>query len=243
VAGGRIAGADDPPPAERFADGAPVTIAGSSVDLTGRGLHAAGGAGGSHDLVRFLRPPAIDAATLRTGAGRSFGPGGAFATRVYLDSWYVIGPFPGDAANPMATVFPPEEGVDLDGAYRGLGGRLLTWRFASRGFYPFVMPDRSDHAVYYAYTEIRLDRARDLWLSIASDDDSMLWIDGRLAWTSEPGDKPWYRPPFYLRDEQVASLALAEGHRRVHLERGRHALLVKVFNDVDRCFFSVVVAP
>jgi hypothetical protein len=29
----------------------------------------------------------------------------------------------------------------------------------------------------------------------------------------------------------------------VHLEPGRHRLLVKLFNDRDRAFFSVVLAP
>jgi hypothetical protein len=139
------------------------------------------------------------------------GAGGAFANRIYVDSWYLIGPFEAAGADPLATVHPPEESIDLEGSYRGLGGQVLGWHYASRGFYPFIPPDRAERAVYYAYTELRVDEDRDLWLSLAADDDSMLWLDGRLIWRSERRDKPWYRPPYYLPDEQVASLALSEG--------------------------------
>jgi hypothetical protein len=171
------------------------------------------------------------------------GPGGAYATRVYLDSWYLLGPFAAERRNALQTVYPPEEHVDLDGTYTGLDGRTLTWQYASRGFDPFIPPDRAERAVYYATTELRVDEGRDVWLAIAADDDSMLWLDGRLVWASAPGDKPWYRPPYYLPDEQVASLALAEGHRRVHLSPGTHRLLLKLVNDRERTFFSVVLAP
>jgi hypothetical protein len=213
---------------------APVRVPGSSLDLTG--------AGGQGEPVA-ARSGGIDLAAVRSGAGRVIGPGGPFANRVYFDSWYVIGPFEAQGDDPFETAYPPEESVDLEGSYRGQGGRLLTWRYASRGFYPFVPPERAERAVYYAYTELRLDQARDLWLSLAADDDSMLWLDGRLVWHSERRDKPWYHPPYYLPDEQVASLALVEGERKVRLEAGVHRLLLKLYNDRDRAFFSVVAAP
>jgi hypothetical protein len=241
VDGGWIARADDLAPIA----GASVIVPGGSLDLTGKSKHEVGTSSttGETNVIRHLQPSQVDPATLRTGAGRVIGPGGVFATRVYLDSWYVIGPFPAEGRAPIDTVHPPEEDVDLDGVYRGLDGRTVTWQYASRGFYPFIPPDREERAVYYAYTELRLDEARDVWLDIAADDDSKLWLDGRQIWTGAPGDKPWFRPPYYLPDEQVASLALAEGHRRVHLASGTHRLLVKLFNDRDRAFFSVVLAP
>lgn len=213
---------------------APVRVPGGSLDLTG--------AGGNGEAAAVHRGE-IDLAAVRTGAGRVIGAGGTFANRVYLDSWYVIGPFEARGEDALETVYPPEENVDLEGSYRGEDGRLLTWRYASRGFYPFIPPDRAERAVYYAYTELRLQEGRDLWLSLAADDDSMLWLDGRLVWRSERRDKPWYRPPYYLPDEQVASLALAEGERKVRLEAGVHRLLLKLYNDRDRTFFSVVAAP
>lgn len=241
VDGGWIAKADDLAPIA----GTSVIVPGGSLDLTGKSKNLVGTSTttGDTNLVRHLQPSAVDPDTLRTGAGRVIGPGGAYATRVYLDSWYVIGPFAATGPQPIDSVHPPEEDVDLDGVYAGLAGRSVSWRYASRGFYPFIPPDREERAVYYAYTELSIDEPRDVWLDIAADDDSKLWLDGRQIWTGAPGDKPWFRPPYYLPDEQVASLALAEGHRRVHLEPGRHRLLVKLFNDRDRAFFSVVLAP
>ena len=59
---------------------------------------------------------------------------------------------------------------------------------------------------------------------------------------SAAGDKPWYHPPYYLRDELVGSLSLAEGQRRVHLDAGVHRLLFKLHDDSDHAFFSVVLS-
>lgn len=239
VAGGRVAKPDDPPPDATRDGGLPVTPAGVNLDLTSP--HG----GARHDGIAYVDPPAIVPATLRTGAGRRFGPGGAYATRVYLDTWYVLGPFDATGEQPLETPLAPEEdpAVDLDAAYRGKDGKVLRWRYASRGFYPFLPPTSDEHATWYAWTELMVDKDRDVWLDIGADDHSKLWLDGRQVWVSAPVDKPWYRPPYYLPDEQVASLALAEGHRRVHLRRGRHQLLLKLVNDRDKTFFSVVVAP
>ena len=215
---------------------AAVRIPGSSLDLTGRAEDA------QHTFVRYASPPTVDLATLRTGAGRVFGAGGAYAERIYLDTWYVIGPFAGKGEESQQAGYPPEDDVDLDAAYPGPEGRTLTWRFTSRGFYPFVPPDRRLDAVYYAYTEIRVDDDRDVWFSLAADDDSMMWLDERLVWVSSPGDKPWYHPPYYARDELVGSLSLAEGRRRVHLAAGVHRLLFKLCNVDGHPFFSVVLS-
>ncbi|HYP34143.1 MAG TPA: hypothetical protein VES00_19910 [Burkholderiaceae bacterium] len=235
VEGGKIADEKDSGPRDLSAD-FPLTARGGAIDL------ARAPVPGSHDLVHYVDAPAVDPAAVRTGSGRMFGAGGTFATRVYIDSWYVIGPFEGRHESSIDTVYPPEEDVDLDGAYRGQGGQVLTWKYASRGFYPFIPPGVADNAVYYATTELRVDEERDVWLTIAADDDSKMWLDGRLVWVGALGDKPWLHYPYFFRDEDVASLSLSEGRRRVHLARGPHRLLFKLSNDTERAFFSVVVS-
>ncbi len=215
---------------------AAVRIPGNSLDLTGNAED------GHHELVRYAAPPAVASATLHTGAGRVFGVGGAYAERVYLDTWYVIGPFAGKGDESMQAGYPPEDDVDLDAAYPGPEGRTLTWRFTSRGFYPYIPPDRRADSVYFAWTELRVDADQDVWLTIAADHDSMMWLDERLVWVSSAGDKPWYHPPYYLRDELVGSLSLAEGQRRIHLSAGVHRLLFKLSSESDRPFFSVVLS-
>ena len=212
-----------------------VRIPGSSLDLTGNAED------GKHQFVRYASPPAVDVSALHTAAGRVFGAGGTYAERVYLDTWYVIGPFAGKGDESLQAGYPPEDDVDLDAAYPGPEGRTLSWRFTSRGFYPFVPPDRRADSVYYAYTELRVDEDRDVWVAIAADADSEMWLDERLVWVSSPGDKPWYHPPFYLRDELVGSLSLTEGQRRVHLDAGVHRLLFKLCNADGHPFFSVVL--
>ena len=215
---------------------AAVRIAGNSLDLTGNAED------GRHALVRYAAPPTVDVASLRTGAGRVFGAGGAYAERVYLDTWYVIGPFAGKGDESMQAAYPPEDDIDLDAVYPGPEGRTLAWRFTSRGFYPFIPPDRRADGVYYAWTELRVADDQDVWLAVAADHDSMMWLDERLVWVGAPGDKPWYRQPYYLRDELVGSLSLAEGQRRVHLSAGVHRLLFKLHEDGDHPFFSVVLS-
>ena len=133
-------------------------------------------------------------------------------------------------------------GIWVIGALSVLMITVAIERFHRFRMSAIVPPDRRADSVYYAYTELRLDEDRDVWIAIAADDDSKMWLDERLVWISSPGDKPWYHPPYYLRDELVGSLALTEGQRRVHLSAGVHRLLFKLYNKDDRTFFSVVLS-
>jgi hypothetical protein len=232
-----------PPGGRPDASGAGPGAGGPAAQAAADGAVVVRAADARHTHAPYVPATHRETAAVHVAAGRLFGPGGSFANRVYLDSWYVIGPFPGNGAYSLDRVYPPEEDIDLDGAYPGSNGAALRWHFRSRGFYPFVPPDIAADAVYYAYTEIRVDHDSDVTLSIGADDDSKMWVDEELVWVSKPMDKPWYRPPYYMRDELVASMGLVEGQRRVHLARGVHRILFKLYNAEDRTFFSVVVSP
>jgi hypothetical protein len=212
----------------------------------GRGGHdGEGGGGGSYvdnraySQSRTLQiPPAR-----RLGMGRRFGVGGTFADRAYLNTWYVLGPLAAESASSLNQAYLPELGVDLDGAYEGRGGRVLRWQFVQTGSYPMVPQPRAENSVYYALTEIHVDRDQDVVLDIGADDDSKLWLNDTLVWASDDCDKLWYHVPFFKLDGALANYALAEASVRVHLHAGRNRLLFKLYNGVDLMFFSVVLRP
>jgi hypothetical protein len=220
---------------------------GSSGAGVGAGL-ASTGSGFRDPRVygAMLAPADINGQTLRVGAGRVLGPGGPLATRVYLDSWYVLGPFEGLSSDSLKQIYPPELGVDLDAAYEGFRGRVLQWQYQSNAGYPFVPQPRAENAVYFAYTEVMVDEAREVWLEIGADDDSKLWLNDELVWTSgaaEARNKPWYRQPFYQLKDDIGKLNLVEGSQRVKLRAGRNTLLFKLYNGIDLMFFAVVLSP
>lgn len=57
--------------------------------------------------------PATSAANMSKGTGRRFGAGGEFSDRMYINSWYLIGPFEGKHGREMFSnySYPPEQGV------------------------------------------------------------------------------------------------------------------------------------
>ena len=186
-------------------------------------------------------PPPLDPARLRYAEARSFGPGAPFANRVYLDRWNVVGPFPARSSRSLDEVHPPELAVDLDAVYEGKHG-IVGWQAQHSANYPFVPEPREADALYYAYTEVRVDRDTEVWLDIGADDDSKLWVNDELVWVSGNGDKAWYHRAFYRLDDELSHYALVEGRVRVTLKAGRNTLLLKLYNGVDLMFFSVVIA-
>ena len=225
----------------------------------GKGSTAFGGAGqgsvaGAHSALegagggRFRDPrqygALVDSAPVRAeryGTGRSFGKGGLLADRVYLNTWYIVGPFHGEGRDSRDRVYLPELGIDLDAAYAGKGGRTLRWRAVEATRYPLIPEPRTENSVYYATTELRVDEVTEVWLDIGADDDSKLWLDDHLIWTSGDADKPWYRRPFFDLAPQLATYGLVEGSVFVRLQPGRHRLVFKLYNGIDLMFFSVVL--
>lgn len=210
----------------------------------GRGGHDGEGGGGGtyvdHRVYSHSRTVQIPPAR-RLGTGRRFGAGGQFADRVYLNTWYVVGPFAAAGSSSMNQVYLPELGIDLDGAYEGRGGRVLRWQFVQNGSYPMVPQPRAENSVYYALTEIHVDHDQDVWLDIGADDDSKLWLNDTLVWTSDDRDKLWYHVPFFKLDGALGNYALAEVSVRVRLRAGANRVLFKLYNGVDLMFFNVVL--
>ncbi len=181
--------------------------------------------------------------SVRAFDGRIIGAGAEFTNRIYLNAWYVIGPF---AVSKTATAeaLPPESGVDLDAAYFGKGRQLLQWQYHETKSYPYVPPNAEGDAVYYGYTEIMLDKDRVLIADIGSDDDAKIWVNDTLVWSGNNDRKPWYqnggyRPLQYDRE----TYNLTEGSIKLNLKKGRNKILFRLFNGYADTFFSMVLSP
>ncbi|MBQ6136504.1 MAG: hypothetical protein IJI73_03945 [Kiritimatiellae bacterium] len=167
------------------------------------------------------------------------GRGGIPAQWMYVNSWYVIGPFPNPNRVNLRRKFAPESVVDLDAVYAGKDGRTLRWRFCqaknSAPPQPWmsdwraeVVPEKGEeYAIYYAYAEVFFDRECDRWVAIGSDDRSDVWLNDVPIWGSSNRLKQW---------------SLAEDFRRVHFRKGRNRLLVRVENGHWNLGWSVCIA-
>jgi hypothetical protein len=188
--------------------------------------------------------PAVDAATMVKGAGRILGPGGAYANRVWVNSWYVIGPFAGKHGGGVFSNdrYPPEQGVLLDAVYRGKDGRAVKWDYVDMAHYPLMPPVPAEDAVYYGYTELMIDAEQDLTIWVGADDDAQLWLNDRLVWAGGSFDKVWFFQRVYnTANTFVRDYNLSEGKRVVHFRKGRNKLLFKLSNGPTRLFFSLVL--
>jgi hypothetical protein len=188
--------------------------------------------------------PTVDAATMVRGAGRMIGPGGTYANRVWVNRWYVIGPFDGRHGAGLFANYrhPPEQGVVLDAAYRGKGGRLVKWDYVDMARYPLEPPVHAEDAVYYGYTELMLDAEQDLTIWVGADDDAQLWLNDRLVWEGGNVNKDSFFGQVYeTRNTFVRDYNLSEGKRAVHFRKGRNKLFFKLSNGPTRLFFSLVL--
>jgi hypothetical protein len=209
------------------------------------------GGGGSIDMSgtfvdrrrygAYVAAPAIDRANLKMAAGNVIGKGGVLANRIWINRWYMIGPFDGEGPWTLKKVYPPEQLVDLDAIYLGRANRPVAWQYVNAGAYPFVPTPSAENAVFYGYTEIVMDEARDLWVTIGADDDSSMWFNNRLVWASGDADKPWYRTHFRNLTGDIAHMNLSEGRRKLHFKKGRNTILFKLYNSSGAMFFSVVI--
>lgn len=188
--------------------------------------------------------PDVDAATMVKGAGRIIGPGGTYANRVWVNRWYLIGPFDGRHGAGLFANYrhPPEQGVVLDAAYRGKGGRLVKWEYVDMARYPLIPPVPAEDAVYYGYTELKIDADQDLTIWVGADDDAQLWLNDRLVWKGGDVAKDSFFGQFYLtKNTYVRDYNLSEGKRTVHFRKGRNKLFFKLSNGPTRLFFSLVL--
>lgn len=217
--------------------GSPEVITGRSLDMSSMG--SANGRG----FGSYVAPPYVDAARLVPGRGNVIGAGGPAANRVFLNTWWVIGPFEGEGGASQQAVYPPERGVDLDAVYYGKDGQPVHWAWQQQTDYPMVPRGHAEDAVYYAYTEVSVGRDMDLWVWIGADDDSKMWFNDSAVWISvQTGNKSWYHQAYTSLGADISTMNLTEGQRRLHFRKGRNTILFKLYNNLGLMFFSVVLS-
>ncbi|MEO7494973.1 MAG: hypothetical protein ABIT83_02280 [Massilia sp.] len=178
------------------------------------------------------------------GAARIFGSDGPLATRVYINSWYFIGPFDGKHGRDLFATpsYPPEQAVLLNAVYFGKDKRLLKWQYVHASSYPLIPPDQAEDSVYYGYTELMMEEAADLTMLIGADDDAQVWLNDRMVWAGGNVNKRWFFHEIYdTNNSYKRDYNLNEGSRRVHFKKGRNKVFFKLSNGPSRVFFSMVL--
>jgi hypothetical protein len=183
---------------------------------------------------------------LRVGPGRTIAASGPSAEWIFIDSWYILGPFDNtDRAN-IDRKFPPETVVDLNAVYPGKNDIPIRWEFYQSptadvvppldGWYSVLQKQLGlkgeinrtvlQYIIYYAYSELNFEQECDLWVAVGSDDFSKVWINDQLIWSSGKQSKKW---------------RIDEGMRKVHFKKGVNRILYRIENGKDRTDFSFVI--
>jgi len=237
----------------RLADYARQT--GGIIDLTGvmgSGIADGRGGGGTEDDDSLLgdeaQGPGMNTVFQGRGValpqsqilqqampGRMFTDDSGRTGWLYLDTWYIIGPWENNRDIDFQNVHPPEYEIDFDAVYTDgkyadqpdHPDHAMTWQFMQSDQLRNQPPKVHPAATYYAYTEVYSDRARDVLISIGIDAAGRLWVNHDLVWEA-PGRSGW---------------RLGEAFRRIRLKAGYNTVLARVENGSGSCVWSVLLCP
>ncbi len=224
----------------RFVDMTPFMLAGGS-DGSGYGGGGGGGIDMTHrsqrsgyqssgDMETVVREPSrlSEQEIIKEALpGRRFSRSSTRTGWLYIDTWYVIGPFENHGRVDFRQTFPPETLVDLDASYPGKAGRTVTWQFHQSDNIRVKPPDESESSTYYGYTEVYFDETTEMMIAVASDDTARIWINGVRVW-EDAGNSPW---------------RLDEGFRKVVFNQGFNTILLRIDNGPVTCTFSLLLCP
>ena len=154
---------------------------------------------------------------------------------LYIDTWYVIGPWENQSTIDYTNVHPPEREINFDARYRN--GKFasrrdhrdhaMKWEFYQSDQARCQPPRVYADSTYYAYTDLWFEQPRDMLIAIATDDAARVWLNGEIIW----------------QDEGISAWNLGEGYRRVRFKKGYNDLLVRIENGPRHCIWSVLLCP
>ncbi len=203
-------------------------------------INKTGGQGRLHTKNDFVdlwldHIPPVNRQNPKKVAGRILKNGGQYADRVFVNSWYIIGPFARSGKH------PPEYAVDLDAVYYGKENRTVSWQYVSNSQYPLIPPQTDKAGVFYGYTEIMVEREQDLWVWIGADDFASLELNDKLIWNSDVFNKKFNDLAYAKSNPEQSNWNLTEYKRLVRFKAGRNTFKFKLTNSDTTTFFSVVL--
>jgi hypothetical protein len=134
-----------------------------------------------------------------------------------LGPWHYIGPFANDNNAGFKTAYPPEKEIDLKKTYPGKNGTVAKWRegkFTDGEVNDLALFDEADNenAVVYLYREIDSSEAKEMNVSLGSDDTLTVWLNGAKI----------------LEEEVYRGAAPDQNKATLKLRPGKNALLIKI---------------
>ena len=169
--------------------------------------------------------------------GRRFSKDAERKGWLYVNTWYMIGPWENYGRDDFAIVHQPEIAVDFDAVYTdgqvGIGTEetdfhpvkmigekvqldgTLRWKFMQSESMHNTVPVTTGHSTYYAYTELYFDEATTMLVAIGTDDSGRVWINGKDVWQDK--GTSWYHI-----DEHIEPFTFRQGWNRIllRLENG-----------------------
>ncbi|MGF1453622.1 MAG: hypothetical protein ACFB21_16295 [Opitutales bacterium] len=188
-------------------------------------------------LERNLRAEAVAAQAL---PGRRFTDEAERSGWLYIDTWYVIGPWPREPYR-RGKPLPPEYEVNLDAVYlNGKQGTVqearthrrldldgeLRWQFVQSDMLFVRPPKETRDAIYFAYTEVFSDRPREVLIAFGIDDWSEVRLNGEVIAQGDAG-----------------SWRLGQELETVTLQAGYNDFLLRMENGGELMDFSLVLIP
>jgi hypothetical protein len=213
----------------------------------GEGAQQDGGAGGGSDITHKSqltgysetvtgtekappkRAPSLseDKVLKEALPGRKFSRNSKRTGWLYIDTWYVIGPWENNGRLNIEQTFPPETLIDLDAEYIGKKGSTLGWRFHQSDNIRIKPPDEREQSTYYGYTEVYFEEETVMLVAVASDDVAKVWLNGLVIW----------------QDTGLSQWRLDEGFRNVIFKQGFNTILVRIDNGPITCTYSLLLCP
>ena len=208
--------------------------AGGGLDITHKseltGYRESGtGAGASGPSAGPKRVPSLSEEKVLKEAlpGRKFSRNSKRTGWLYIDTWYVIGPWENKGRMNFEQTFPPETLVDLDAEYIGKKDTRLRWNFHQSDNIRIKPADEREQSTYYGYTEVYFEEETEMLVAVASDDVAKVWLNGLVIW-QDSGLSPW---------------RLDEGFRNVIFKQGFNTILLRIDNGPITCTYSLMLCP